>query len=117
MSTSRASHRFGLTLGLFLMLGLVYGAQRYFEGLSTRHGPAALEPIAHPGAQAIAFTPDGKHLISVGGSHLRRWDAATGAFTEESLVGRGLYRDDYRSVSLDDHADLCVANTGDSVYA
>jgi WD40 repeat protein len=111
-----SSRRLGLTLGLVLIFGLVYAVQRYLDALDAR-GPAALEPIAHPHALAIAFSADGKQLVSIDGPTLQRWDLATGAATELSLVGRGLYRNDYRSIALDDRAELCVANAPDAAYA
>jgi RNA polymerase sigma factor (sigma-70 family) len=62
-----------------------------------RHGRANL------GWRSLAFTPDGKQLISLGGGWLRRWDIATG----QAIVNLG---DGWRDGTFD--ADLMVTADG-----
>jgi WD40 repeat protein len=49
--------------------------------LTFRHGPI-------PGLGMLDFTPDGEHLISLGGGWIRRWDLATGKAIVN--IGEGL---------------------------
>lgn len=96
---------------------MVYLAQRYVGGFSDLRGPAAHEPVGHPGALAIGFQPDGEHLVSLATSGQERvWDLHSGAYQQASLVGRGFYRSDTRAISLDAVSDLCVSNCTDAVY-
>jgi RNA polymerase sigma factor (sigma-70 family) len=62
-----------------------------------RHGRANV------GWRSLAFTPDGKQLISLGGGWLRRWDVATG----QAIVNLG---DGWRDGTFD--ADLMVTADG-----
>jgi RNA polymerase sigma factor (sigma-70 family) len=62
-----------------------------------RHGRANL------GWRSLAFTPDGKQLISIGGGWMRRWDIATG----QAVVNLG---DGWRDGTY--NADLMVTPDG-----
>jgi WD40 domain-containing protein len=114
----RVYRRLGLMIGLAVLFFLIYQAQLYLGRLERHRRPAALEPVAHEGALAVAFTADGRTLVSVdAGGRLKRWNLATGKHEAQSLAGRSFYRGDARELFLDQPARLCVVTGSDAVYA
>jgi len=115
---TRNHRRLGLALGLAVVLFLLHRAQLYFDRFGHLQGPAALEAVAGEAMAAVAFSGDGRTVVGIDRAGIMtRWPLPVGSPETRSLVGRGLYRKDINSITLDQRGDLCVASTGDAAYA